>query len=459
MCGNETYRSFHRCRFQSNGNIESMQIGYLHVGNEAHGVVRYGRLLEEAARRHLDDQVISRHVELGAQGESALTEAVHDLSAADVVHVQYNPRIWGEPYRAPWTVYRFARQASMPWIVTLHDVRDGYGPSAIVRRLWAERAAGRTSPSSTSPSMTSPSMTSPSRASHAASPETREPTGSATSSVDAVVATPAGIARSAWKAGRFLVQEAGNALATLIATRGADRVLVCTHEEARRAEPIAGDTPVSVVPHFVEERPHRPDRAEARRELGLDGHRVVGVLGYIHRRKGHDLLVEALPHLPGDVVAVFVGRPGRDSPGFAEHLRERARALGVDDRVRITGYVDEPTLDRYLVATDLALCPFREASASGSLSTWIASETPILASDLPLFDEYESIVPGSVAVAPSLAPEPLARAVERALDRPPSAVRPRLRELRKTLTLDRVIHEHRHVYRLAVRANLTAKDA
>jgi glycosyltransferase involved in cell wall biosynthesis len=274
-----------------------------------------------------------------------------------------------------------------------------------------------------------------------------------------VTSVPADLVRSAWKAGRFLVQEAGNALATLIATRRSDRVLVCTHEEARRAEPIAGDTPVSVVPHFVEERPHYPDRAEARRELGLDGCRVVGVLGYIHRRKGHDFLVEALPHLPGDVVAVFVGRPGRDSPGFAAHLRTRARELGVADRVRITGYVDEATLDRYLAATDLALCPFREASASGSLSTWIASETPVLASDLPLFDEYEAIVPGSMAVAPSLAPEPLARAIEAALNRPSSTVRPRLRRLRRMLTLDRVIHEHRHVYRLAVRANLTAKDA
>lgn len=417
-----------------------MQIGYLHVGDEAHGVVRYGRLLEQAARRHLEDEVISRRVMLDADGGTSLVEAVRDLRSADVVHVQYNPRIWGEPHRAPWTVYRFADAMEAPWIVTLHDVRDGYGPSAILQRLWGQRATG------------------PAQNGAREGEEESETSAVRRTAVQMSSATQ-GLVRSAWKAGRFLVQEVGNALATLVATRSADRVLVCTHEEARRAESIAGDTPVSVVPHFVEERPHHPGRSAARHELGLDGCRVVGILGYIHRRKGHDFLVEALPHLPKDIVAVFVGRPGRDSPGFAEHLRSRARALGVDDRVRITGYVDEATLDQYLAATDLALCPFREASASGSLSTWIASETPILASDLPLFDEYEAIVPGSVAVAPSLSPKPLARAIQAALTRPPSAVRPRLRRLRRTLTLDRVIHEHRHVYRLAARANLTGKDA
>jgi len=58
-----------------------------------------------------------------------------------------------------------------------------------------------------------------------------------------------------------------------------------------------------------------------------------------------------------------------------------AKTMGVEERQQAT-YLRRA--ERYLVATDLAICPFKNCSASGSLSTWISVVHPtILAFDLP----------------------------------------------------------------------------
>lgn len=397
-----------------------MTLGYLHVGSPEHGVTRYGRMLAEGARAHLDDRVVEASVELAGppvQHRGAIVEAATVLSPADVVHVQYNARIWGEPERALANVRTFVESCPAPIVVTLHDVRTGYGFGSILRRLWAQRSGRR-----------------------GAGGE-----GGRSGGASEAEWPGASLVRSGTKAVRFIRHERANARATRYLARHAARVLVCTTEEAHRARDLPSVEPV-VLPHFVEDRPHDANRDVAKESTDLAGHRVVSVLGYIHRRKGHDLVVEALPDLPDDVVAVFVGRPGRDSPGFARALRQRARALDVADRVRVTGYVDEDVLNTYLAATDVAVCPFRSASASGSLSTWIAAERPIVASDLPLIDDYEALVSGAIARFAPFSPSALAATLRDALDRPDDAVRPALRELRTALAVPTVLRQHRDVY-------------
>ena len=405
-----------------------LTIGYLHVGPKAHGVTRYGMLLDEAARTHLVENVRSRHIERLGDGSSArrsIRQALQELGPSDVIHLQYNERIWGGAWRALGRLLTFNQQNHGAWVVTVHDVRDGYSLRAILARLWEERRTPDGRLTSAAP-----------------------PTGE---TEDRPWVFPSNVVSSARKAVRYLAREVGNALATWFVTRAADRVIVCTQEEARRIDAISGRTPVSVIPHFVEERPGRPPATQAKQHVDLEGRRVVSVLGYIHRRKGHDRVVEALPHLPDDVVAVFIGRAGRNSPEYAQSLRIRAAELGVTDRVRFTGYVDEETLDCYLAATDLALCPFREASASGSLSTWIASATPILATDLPLFDEYASAAPEAITRVRSADPHILAGAIRSALKQTDDAPSGSLETLRDRLSLRRTIDAHLVAYDAARR--------
>jgi glycosyltransferase involved in cell wall biosynthesis len=78
---------------------------------------------------------------------------------------------------------------------------------------------------------------------------------------------------------------------------------------------------------------------------------VVGSVGRLDEQKGYDVLVDALPHLPG-VTAVLVGE------GPARHaLERRADALGVGDRLVLLGWRSEPL--RELPTFDIFALPSR----------------------------------------------------------------------------------------------------
>ena len=62
--------------------------------------------------------------------------------------------------------------------------------------------------------------------------------------------------------------------------------------------------------------------------------------------------------------------------------------------MRFLGYLPEDELEQVLVATDVALCPFRLMSASGALATWISAGRPIVASDLAPIRELDALAPG-----------------------------------------------------------------
>jgi glycosyltransferase involved in cell wall biosynthesis len=146
--------------------------------------------------------------------------------------------------------------------------------------------------------------------------------------------------------------------------------------------------PVEVVPHFIEQRVSLIGKGEAKAHLGFTDLRVVTLLGFIHPRKGHDLALSVLERLPSDSLLVFAGAPVDGASPFFEGLMRRSEEMGLKNRLRVTGYLNEAALDLHLSATDVAICPFREVSASGSVATWFAAGKPIVATDLPLFRMY-----------------------------------------------------------------------
>src|SRR5690606_17353742 len=97
-------------------------------------------------------------------------------------------------------------------------------------------------------------------------------------------------------------------------------------------------------------------------------------------------------------------------------VRARLEEMGASDRVTVTGYLSEEDMETWMAATHLAALPFRDLSASGSLSSWIAAGKPVLASDLPGFHEYDRLVPGSVRFIDSLEPSALAACIVRTLE-------------------------------------------
>jgi glycosyltransferase involved in cell wall biosynthesis len=398
-----------------------MTLGYLHVGPPEHGVHRYGAVLEQAARQYTEADVEAVPVELaGEPGDrDRLNAALKVLAGVDVCHVQYEPAVWGG-LQAAQNVAHFVRHADWPFVVTLHDARAGYGVGARLERLWEARTVAQSSENT--------------------------PDSSAKDTLGGYVGTASwkSIAASVRRAAQFWKQERSNAQATRQMMRGAAAALVCTAPEQQRLAPLAKATPLAVIPHFVEDRA-LPNATEARTALGLDASTLtVTVLGFIHRQKGHDRVVRALSHLPDTTQALFVGTPSDPDGRYVDELRTEAQALGVDDRIRITGYVDEPTLNQYLAVTNVAVCPFREAAASGSLSTWIAAGRPLVVRDLPLFTPYHVAAPEAI-VPVEASDDGSAWAASIRAQHAAMPVAP-LRNLQERLSLPTIIQQHMRWY-------------
>jgi len=138
--------------------------------------------------------------------------------------------------------------------------------------------------------------------------------------------------------------------------RRAGFVTACSDDLAARAIVLGADRArLETVPYGVDVERFRPDaasRAARRRELSV-GERVplLFAAGRLVRKKGFEYLVDALPHVPGAVLAVA----GEGTLG--DELRERARARGVADRVRFLGNQPQGDVGEYLAAADIVFVP------------------------------------------------------------------------------------------------------
>ncbi len=153
------------------------------------------------------------------------------------------------------------------------------------------------------------------------------------------------------------------------------------------------------------------DREEFRRQFGLrPDERAVGVVAQLIPRKGHAVLLAALPAILSQVPAVrlLLFGQGREE----EALRRSARALGILERVLFCGFRDD--LPRWLGCLDLLVHPALMEGLGVSLLQASAAGIPIVAT--PAGGIPEAVRDGINGVlVPAGEVEPLAAAVIRLL--------------------------------------------
>lgn len=189
-------------------------------------------------------------------------------------------------------------------------------------------------------------------------------------------------------------------------------ILVHTDLDAVRIRQAGGArAPVRVVRLGVPALKGLPDRAEARRALGLEG-RFVGLLpGFLSRRKGHEAALDAYRLLPPRHLLVLAGgRHPDDHSGYPDRI---ARLAADHPNARLTGYLEPEMLQAYLAAADFMAAPFVESSGSASLALAFAAGLPVIASDIPPHREIESLVESALHVVSGGEPEHLAAAIVR----------------------------------------------
>lgn len=147
----------------------------------------------------------------------------------------------------------------------------------------------------------------------------------------------------------------------------------------------------TVVMHGIDLERFRPapDKAAARAEIGLDpAFRHVGCFGRIRRQKGTDVFVDAmislLPGHPG-WRAVIAGRTTVEHQAFEQELRARIEQAGLADRILFVG--EHTDIERWYRALDLFVAPQRWEGFGLTPLEAMASEVPVVATDVGAFSE------------------------------------------------------------------------
>ena len=157
-------------------------------------------------------------------------------------------------------------------------------------------------------------------------------------------------------------------------------------------------------------------RAKVRSALGIPGDTIViGAVGRLEPVKRFDVLLEAAARLQHRTLAMIVG-DGSSRP----QLAQRAAALGIADRLHLTGHRDDArdlhqALDVYVQSSDSEGVPNAVLEA-------MALETPVVATDVGgtrelIDDEVHGLL------TPRRDPDALARAVTRTLAERSATVR------------------------------------
>jgi glycosyltransferase involved in cell wall biosynthesis len=170
------------------------------------------------------------------------------------------------------------------------------------------------------------------------------------------------------------------------------------------------DRRVHYVPNFVDDL--KGAAPVSRQSLGVppDG-KLVLALGRLHRNKAFDMLIRALPRLPG-VHAVIAG----EGPERAD-LLDIARREGVSDRLHLIGWREDT--GALLAAADALACPSRhEPLGNVVIEAWSAGRPVVAAaSEGP----SELITSDDGVLVPPEDPGALGDALGRVLDDPARA--------------------------------------
>jgi glycosyltransferase involved in cell wall biosynthesis len=200
------------------------------------------------------------------------------------------------------------------------------------------------------------------------------------------------------------------------AVRRADRVIAVSRALANRMV-RSGVQPdrLAVVQNAYAADLTLRDRREARAALGLpEAGWVAGFVGRLSAEKGADVLLEAVAMLRDlPMTTAFVGS-GRE----ADALRSRAEALGLGDRVRWAGTVDDAGTLYH--AFDLFVLSSRTEGTPIAIFEAMSARVPVVATTVGGVPDV--VGPGEALLVPAERPRELAAAIREVYEDPEAAM-------------------------------------
>ena len=154
--------------------------------------------------------------------------------------------------------------------------------------------------------------------------------------------------------------------------------------------------------------------SDIRSQWGLESNRVVGSLGRLEPRKGHQTLIQAMPAVVEALPDARLVIAGHDPWGYGETLRSLVRKLGLDDNVKLVGFQSD--VASFFRSLDL----FAFASVSEGfgqvLIEAMAAAKAVLATDVAPINEI--VLDGQTGLLSEPTPESFSRATIALLEEP-----------------------------------------
>lgn len=241
-----------------------------------------------------------------------------------------------------------------------------------------------------------------------------------------------------------------------------DAVIVTNTEDyarLRQHDRLAGR--LAQVPIGSNIRPEPPanfDRSQQRRRWGVrEDDLLLSYFGFLNASKGGEELVEALLRLANAGLPVHLlmvgGQLGASDPtnvAYLERVKASIAGLRLSDRVHWTGFTAAEEVTANLLASDIAVLPYRDGASfrRGSLLAALAHGLPIISTQ-PAVAVPEMVHGENIWLIPPWAPNELADGIQRLWTDP--ALRQQLgqgaRRLAGLFTWDAIAQRHFEIYR------------
>ena len=160
------------------------------------------------------------------------------------------------------------------------------------------------------------------------------------------------------------------------------------------------DLKIKVIPHGVFEFKNKKNLTkEIRKRYGLGNKKIVLFFGYINKDKGTEYLIKAArefydanPKKEKEVVFLIAGsvRPRKglfklfqkEDLEYYTSLRDLVKKLNLKEKVIFTGYVREEETYSVFKLSEIIVLPYINVEQSGVLNWALASQRPIIASNI-----------------------------------------------------------------------------
>ena len=146
---------------------------------------------------------------------------------------------------------------------------------------------------------------------------------------------------------------------------------------------------IAVIPHGVPQIPFREEE-KAKRELGMQGKKVLSTFGLMDRRKGIHFAIRAMPRILEDhpeALYLIIGETHpvvrkKQGERYRNYLKRLVKQLNLKDHVMFENrFLALEELCKYLQATDIYVTPYYDPNqiSSGTLAYAVGSGTACVA--------------------------------------------------------------------------------